>query len=232
MARVVCQVTFEPEQVGFTWCEGPDAFPPYQLRESFLRIFNRAASQARQRLGDLVVAVNSVNAAEGEVRRLAQQLASAGHDLYEAVFGPDTDQEHVAKAARNWLEDLRGRGQIESLEIVINGKRAVPWNVVYDEEPGAESAFAVNDSAGAWGAFWGLRYNLSGGRRVDPRRRDPLPANPRVLLVVDPKVRGELPPEQRQRLLSFAQQRGLLPLIESSDQLRAALRQQRPDVMY
>jgi hypothetical protein len=232
MARVVCQFTFEPEQVGFTWCEGPDAFPPYQLRDSFLRIFNHRASRARQQLGDLVLTVNSFQEDEGAVRRGAHELASAGHDLYEAIFRPDPEQAHVAKAARSWLEDLRTRGEVESLEIVINGKQAVPWNVVYDEEPGGPADFPADGSAGAWGAFWGLRFNLSGGRRVDPRRRNPFPQKPHVLLVVDPKVRSELPPQHQQRLLTFAERRGLLPLIESRAQLITALRERRADVMY
>jgi hypothetical protein len=54
MARVVCKVSARDGRLSFTWSEGPDAFKPYHLRGPFLRLFDRAATEARQALADLV----------------------------------------------------------------------------------------------------------------------------------------------------------------------------------
>jgi hypothetical protein len=117
--------------------------------------------------------------------------------------------------------------------VVIDGNPSIPWNVIYDQPPGEKAFLTEADtSLEWWRPFWGIRYNLAAGRKVDPLRRMPAPAQPTVLLVVDPEIRRGLPAEQQQRLLKFARQPDLPPIVESRDQLAAALADARPNLLY
>jgi hypothetical protein len=132
-----------------------------------------------------------------------------------------------------WLKKLRERNAVESLEVVLDGNPGIPWNVIYDQPP-QERAFLTDadTSRERWRPFWGIRYNLAAGRRVDPLRRMPAPAQPTVLLVVAPEIRRGLPNDQQQLLLEFARQHEVAPLVESRDQLAAVLADGRPDVVH
>ena len=72
-------------------------------------------------------------------------------------------------------------------------------------EPDQEAFLANDDSPDRWLPFWGLRYNLAGGRRVDPLRRVPLVKAPNVLMVIDEDIRKGLPEGQQERLAEFVQ---------------------------
>src|SRR5262249_44591417 len=82
-----------------------------------------------------------------------------------------------------------------------------------------------------WLPFWGVRYNLTGGQRVDPLRRAPVWDKADVLLVVPPDVRQEMPEAHRQRLADFAAAKGV-KVVESKEELVAALEARRPSLMY
>src|SRR5262249_28743355 len=165
------------------------------------------------------------------LRHSCLQLAQAGHELHKRLFKPE--DAGVATKVQQWLMKLRDRNDVESLEVVVDRSPGIPWNLIYDQPP-SEKAFLTeaDTSLERWRPFWGIRYNLAAGRKVDPLRRMPAPAQPTVLLVVDPEIRRGLPEEQHQRLLAFAQKHGLPPPVGSRDQLAAALGERRPDVLY
>src|SRR5207248_309252 len=76
----------------------------------------------------------------------------------------------------------------ERLEIV-GDVFTVPWTILCDQAPDP-AAFAGD---GGWQSFWGRRYDLTGGRRVQWLRGRDLPAQPSVVLALDPVWRGRLP---------------------------------------
>jgi hypothetical protein len=227
---IFCQVAAEADRLSFRWSDGSGAFEPYFLTGQCLVNFWNYAQQARDGLRDLVQAYAG-GAADEELRRTCFQLAQAGHALYRQIFRPDADYVRVAGEVRQWLTLLRAQESIESLEVVLEGARGVPWNVIYDDKPAEKTFLAGGDDCARWLPFWGVRYNLAGGRRVNPLRRLPLLRDPHVLLVIDPFVRDRLPDDQRRRLAEFAGRPGLT-VAESRDGLEEALRERRPDLMY
>ena len=133
----------------------------------------------------------------------------------------------MARQVRQWLIDMRLRGDIESLEIVMDGLQLVPWNIVYEDIP-AEQAFLADDPSPArWEPFWGIRYNLAGGRRVEPLRRISWLEQPRVMMVIDPNIRAGLPDDQKQALATFLNVHQLKP-VENRAGLAEALKSGRP----
>jgi hypothetical protein len=54
MASIVCELVAKPEQVSFTWSEGPASFAPYQRTGQYLIIVRRLVEEATKRPGDLV----------------------------------------------------------------------------------------------------------------------------------------------------------------------------------
>jgi hypothetical protein len=158
-------------------------------------------------------------------------LAQEGHELYERLFRPSEDEIN-ARRIRAWLERLRDGSAVESLELVLEGDPGVAWNVVYDLPPQREAFLGGCSEPGQWQPFWGVRYNLAAGKRVDPLRRVPAPSEPSVRMVVDPIVLGRLPDEQKKRLLNFARTHGDLSLIQTREELVNELSAGRPDLLY
>src|SRR5262249_27560438 len=124
---------------------------------------------------------------------------------------------------------------VTSLELVLDGNPSVPWTVLYDQElsPDTQQAFLTGspDDMARWRPFWGIRYKLAAGPRVDPLRRRSAPPTPNVLLVLDGQVREGLPEGERQRLQKFICDRGLRS-VESRADLEQVLCERRPDLMY
>src|SRR5262249_5830017 len=115
-----------------------------------------------------------------------------------------------------WLRRLRTNGDVETLEVVIEeGEFIVPWTVVYDEDPAGRS-FPLGgpsdpSATDPWASFWGLRYRLGSGKRIDPLRRVSAPASPRLVVVVDSEVEQGLDEEERRRLKTFYDSRSVTP---------------------
>src|SRR5262249_31693117 len=86
---------------------------------------------------------------------------------------------------------------------------------------------------GPWQSFWGCRYHLTGGNRVvlRPNRQRPLPARPRILLVLDREVFKDLPQQHQQDYTAFARDGGHCPASSVGD-LEEALRSNPPDIIY
>jgi WD40 repeat protein len=218
MAQVVCQVLVQSDRFVFIWSEGGAFFEPYSIAGQSLTRLQELMRQAKDRLGQQArTAGDDANA----MQRAAYELARAGHALYEQVLAGDVDQ-----GIRAWL--VARRSDIDTLEIVSDAADVFPWQVVYDEAPD-ERAFAA-EGAG-WHAFWGCRYALSTGRRVNPLRQESLLEQPRVLLAIDPQARASLAEEERQFLTNFTQSHALA-LVESVGRLRAELEGETPDVLY
>jgi hypothetical protein len=152
MAHLFCQVHVDPsaKQAAFTWSEGPASFQPYQITGTRFMLFQKLAKEARERLTDLVKEYLNAGREGGHpttdpcVRKSCFRLAETGHKLYQQVFAPDG-----AREVQEWLEELRDQGQVESLELVLDGPRFVAWNVLYDREPD-EACFLRGEDAGHW----------------------------------------------------------------------------------
>ena len=170
MAHIVCLLNVEADSASFTWSEGPASFEPYTLDGQGFVMFTQLTEQLRGNLRDLVTDYlysqqENDDAISEEVRAASLATARTGYDLYKQVFSPAADQRDKAKRVRRWFEALRDERQIETLEIVVDGVLAIPWNVLYDEKPNKQ-AFLTGEWAGPhWKSFWGIRYNLSGGKK-------------------------------------------------------------------
>jgi hypothetical protein len=239
--RVVCQVKADAAQMTFTWSDGTGQFSPFSFKGGYLRQLQECALACRECLTRMVQdylartnAKDDAGRQEYEVvlRKSCFLLAEAGYKLHQRLFKPEEDT-IPKKQVQPWLKKLRDRSAVESLEVVIDGNPSIPWNVIYDQPPSEKAFLTEADTAlERWRPFWGIRYNLAAGRKVDPLRRMPAPVQPTVLLVVDPETRRGLPEDQQQRLLEFTRKHGLPPPVESRDQLAEALAESRPDVLY
>ena len=114
--------------------------------------------------------------------------------------------------------------------MVLDGLGPVPWNVFFEQEP-VEKAFLSAESLDCWRPFWGIRYDLAGGRRVEPLRRLPWLNEPKVLLVICPTIFESLPAEQKATLDAFVSTGGF-KVIGSKAELAAEMEELRPDLMY
>ena len=227
---LVCRVVSEPDKLGIGWSVGSSCFESYTLTGRGLRRFNDLAVAARAQLSDL--ADDYLNGSPEELRRSSLEVARVGHDLYQQLFQPAPGiQELLAGQVRAWLADMRERGAIESLEVVMVGPVSpVPWNVLYEAPPSEEVFLAEPGDPARWEPFWGVRYNLACGRPVEPLRRVWM-RKPRLLMVIDPMTRGLLPADQQQALAVFLDARGL-KAVESRPALVEALKGGRPEILY
>jgi hypothetical protein len=228
MSKVVCLMNVEAERATFTWSEGPASFEPYTLDGMVYQDFKEIAAAAREKLANLV---KDYLFDEQAVPKSAFALAEAGHELYQAMFQPGAEQARQARQVRKWLEKLAQQQEVDTLEVVVESPWSLSWNIIYDQEPDKAAFLSGDDNPDRWKPFWGLRYNLAGGRKVDPLRRMPLLNDPKVLLVVDRDIRIGLPEEQQKRLADFAE-RHELKLVDNKDELQNAVKAQRPDLLY
>src|SRR5262245_50479161 len=192
-ADLVCQVIGKADQVTFIWSDGPASFPPYDLTGNGAKRFRDLARQARQQLRNVVK--DYLYGADEDVRRSSYELAQVGYRLYQQIFRPSAERRDLAEKICRWLAEMRDHEAVESLEFVMDGLEPVPWNVIYEREPDEAAFLAGGQGPGHWEPFWGIRYNLAGGRRVEPLRRLPWLKSPglRLLMIVDPEVRRGLP---------------------------------------
>ena len=228
-SEIVCQVIGRSDQVTFIWSEGPASFEPYQLTGQGFVAFRNLANQSREALSVLVK--DYLQGTDDDLRRSGFALAKVGFKLYQQIFRPAAGpSQYVAKRARDWLVELYGYNQIKSLEIVMDGFGPIPWNVIYDKEP-KEADFLSGECVECWRPFWGLRYNLAGGRRVEPLRRLPWLVNPKLLMVIDPSIHAGLPDEQKLRLEEFVLEHNVRVAV-TKEALASEMEERRPDVMY
>jgi WD40 repeat protein len=249
MANVVCQIAFmslsgkpEEDKVTLRWWQGGSYFNPYYLSGDSLIGLRDRAQNARSRLEALVGSTAGNAHQPHEFDEGCYALARAGYELYEQLFLPDLPgQQSSAREVFQWLDHLRRADPIESLEIVfVNGANeespipwnlvgAIPWNLVNEVDPDTVSSRPTNGNSALWQSFWGIRYNLGGGRRVDPLRRVPL-TQPSVLLVLDPEV---VPDADRRQLEWELKPHCTLTVVKNLDELEKKLVSgTRYDLMY
>src|SRR5262249_25574005 len=104
---------------------------------------------------------------------------------------------YVADGLWTWCPPLRRITPCRSRTRLGRTDTYIPWNLVYEEDPQTRASPVGIGNLDPWEPFWGFRYNLGGGRKVDPSRRRPLRVRPAVLLVTDPQF---LTPAEKQQL--------------------------------
>jgi hypothetical protein len=233
--HIVCQATADPQsdELELLWSEGAGFFEPYRLRDIPLKRFDRAIGAARKALVKVVL-----RSRDGKAELLPDPclaLARAGYELYEALFpSKKAPQNQDPEEVRAWLEGL---SDVESLEVLLAEKdatrtrstpRAVPWNVLYDKPPDPNLFLAPGKHPTLWEPFWGVRYNLAVGRKVDPRRRMSFDRKLHVVFVVDPQV---LPADEWSKLQAFAE-RQAYPILRSRAELESYRNEQPVDLLY
>jgi len=245
MDTVACRVCVEAkEKVRFTWSLGHAPFDPYCLTElclgNLLEVAEEARTCLRRLVDDELQLAQSQDdcqrrdSLENQVRQDSYALATIGYKLYQQLFLvslPDSRQERYAQEVRQWLAELRpDRGQEKiSVELILEGNLAVPWNVVYDMEPQEAEFLTTPPSVNRWLPFWGCRYYLAGGQEVRPTKRSPLGRS--VLLVLDEGVFKALPPTIRQEYRAFAENGGHT-IVATEEKVEEALKGRPPDMIY
>lgn len=228
MPHVVCLLDVQDDRFTFTWSEGPASFEPYCLEGQACVALRELAAELREKLSNVV---KSYLYSPETVAEDSFSLARTGNDLYKQIFNPGADQRSRAKDIRTWLEALRDRKLVETIEVVVDGAWSMPWNALYDEKPDKARYLEAGEGKTHWKPFWGVQYNLTGGKRVDPRYRNPRIVDPSVLMVVDEPIQAGLPDDQQKRIDDFVSSRGL-NIVRNKDALRDAIDEQRPDIIY
>lgn len=213
MASLACQVFVQPERIGFVWSEGPAAFEPYYLTGSQASAFHQALATGKAQLQEFAHAPDRAGA--------AFVLAQAGHELHQQMFAPE-----AAGEVRAWLTSHGDA--VPSLEIIGDGAELLPWTIVYDRKP---EAGQFGKGGTGWQAFWGLRYPLIMGRRVNPLRRLRVLEKPVVALAIDPALSEGISAADREKLQQLLSAHNMLA-IESRERLVGELKAMPVDVFF
>jgi WD40 repeat protein len=238
MANVVCQVINRDDRMEFIWSARGGFFEPYAIEGPDLSALRDDAAAARVALEALVTVRNERGSPEDD-RAASRELAEAGYRLFYRILPFFRDRATTSRAVRGWLRGLHDEPERTSLEVVVEETAAVaadecriPWNLVYDTDPDdAMAAPEGDDDRERWRPFWGIRYDLTCGRRVEPLRRRVAWADPRVVVVVDPPAYARMHEDQRRRIDDFLAARRL-ERVETIDGLKRALREGQPRLLY
>jgi WD40 repeat protein len=134
-------------------------------------------------------------------------LASLGQQLYRAIFPSG------AAAIQAWLSELARGNQIEKFEILSDSPGVIPWNIVCED---------------AAAGFWGARFNLGVGRRVNVLRLNLAIVSPTQLAAADLALMEQLSATQKP-LLNPLRDAG--KLVHARESLADELKRQSPDVL-
>ena len=235
MSGIVCQVINQANRAEFTWSQGGGSFRPYVVEGMEWQGLRDLCQQARAGLAKLVDALNR-GAPEAEHGPLAYGLAEVGFKLYNRIL-PNSDP--TSKSVRTWLEGSRGRSDALGLEVVLEERStelglvlAVPWNLVYDQPAiAAKAAFLHGKDTERWRPFWGVRYKLTSGRRVEPWRRAPVWKAPKVIVVIDPQAYETLAEDSKTSLDALLAECELEP-VHSIEGLQETLLKGYPHFLY
>lgn len=203
MASIVCQVLHRADRISFLWSEGEASFEPYHLEGA-----------ERTDLLELAAQIHAQITTDD-----AGALARLGNRLYRTVFRLDAGDPGSATTVQGWLSDQAQAGRIEAIEFLSDLPGVIPWNLLLDSIP--------SDGA-AWSPFFGSRFVLGAGRRVNILRQNPVQVNPILRLAGDPDLldaAGETAQE------FIADQRNAGRLATSTEGLADELSKQVPDVL-
>ncbi len=198
MARIVCQVLHRSDRVSFLWSEGAAAFEPYHLEGAERARLLELAGQIRDKL-----AASDLGA-----------VASLGQQLYRTLFRLDAGDPGPAAAVHAWLAPLASGNQIDKLEFLSDSPGLIPWNTL-NEESSAQQ-------------FWGARFSLGVGRRVNTLRQIPILTTPLPVMAGDIDLVDRLSDAQRP-LLNPLRDAGRL--WHTSVALQDALTKRIPDIL-
>jgi WD40 repeat protein len=202
------------------WSEGAASFEPYHVEGVALEAFHESAQQARQSLAA---------ALESDFRDAADELATLGDQLYRSLFQLD-HASPAAQAVHGWWRELQTKNAVDSLEVLSDRPGSIPWNLVYEPPPDGSAARDVSGSSPAIQPFWGNRFALGVGRRVNPHRVFPFFEKPDLLVALDPASADPLPSDLRQQFDQLVAYAGG-NVVNTFDALTERLRRQAPDVL-
>ena len=198
MARIVCQVLHRADRITFLWSEGAASFEPYHLEGAERASLLEIAGQIHAQL------------AEGNAP------AKLGHQLFRGIFRLDAGDPGSAAAVYPWMVDQAQGQKIDRLEFLSDFPGLIPWNVLLDD-PAADAT-----------RFWGVRFNLGAGRRVNILRQNPVQVNPSQLIAADGDLVNQLSETQRSGLASLREAGKLVDSVFTfADELTKAV----PDVL-
>jgi len=119
------------------------------------------------------------------------EVAKLGHQLYRAIFCLDASDAKVAHGVQTWVHAQAG--MIDRVEFLSDAPGVIPLNVLIDDTTGDVAQ-----------KFWGVRYSLGAGRRVNVLRQAPVLDGPTPLAVLDSDLApntNDLMPQLRDRHL-------------------------------
>jgi WD40 repeat protein len=209
VARIVCQVLHRSGCISVIWSEGAAFFEPYHLEGSEYDGFLNLAGSIHERLAA------SAGGAE---------LAQLGHQLYRALFRLDAGAAG-AHEIHSWFSALAREGRIDQLEFLGDAPACFPWNVLIEEVPPADSFQPAGEG---WQRFFGARFNLGAGRRVNTLRAVPFVEATPLLFAVDPTLASRLDATHQARLEPFRRQ-GLL--LQSAAEVSHHLEHNEPAIV-
>lgn len=139
-------------------------------------------------------------------------LAPLGHRIYRAVFRLDAGDPGSAQAVRTWITAQASANAIDRIDFLCDAPGAVPWNLLRDE--GAE--------------FWGKRFVVSAGRRVNPLRQTPAFVSKTQVAAIDADLLAQLGEPELRLLNPLRDVKGLLHAITSVED---ELKKSTPDIV-
>jgi WD40 repeat protein len=214
VARIVCQVLHRADRITFLWSEGAASFEPYHLEGAERANLLGLAGQIHAKLAH----------ADGA------ELAQLGHQLYRALFRREANDYGSAEAVQAWLTKLIATDGIEKLEFLSDSPGLIPWNVLIEDAPLTPSPSPERRGemdGDVWQRFWGARFNLGAGRRVNALRQNPTQINPTQLYAVDLDLVQQLSAAQQPFLDPLRTAGTLLHTVAS---LTDDLRKRVPDI--
>jgi hypothetical protein len=112
------------------------------------------AADIRTKLEALVD--EAINDPEAILGPLLKDLAKAGRELYDTLFGKDPDHPGRALMIKRWLE---GKPQPLRLNFIVDGYVHIPWSLIF----GGDHDRIPNDSVDIahFSDFWCLKYLLT-----------------------------------------------------------------------
>jgi WD40 repeat protein len=197
VARIVCQVLHRLDRITFLWSEGGASFEPYHLEGA-------ESAQLLQIAGQIHAPLAAADNAK---------LVNLGHQLYRAVFRRDASERGSADGIQAWLAKLSAGNSIERLEFLSDSPGLIPWNVLLDEADSAPKG------------FWGARFNLGAGRRVNALRQSPTQVQPTQLFAADRGLVDQLPADRQLKPGDAGK------LVNRIPALRDEIKESAPDIL-
>lgn len=134
-----------------TWSKGAKDQEPFSISTSLI---TQRADSVRDALQDLVEAGRTGQ--HDQYDDMVRTLAQAGHELYEALFfGEDDEDRRKANHARSWVENKLASDQ-DVITFNFPSRKHFPWGLIYDRLVTNETAPAELRKH-----FWCVKYSAT-----------------------------------------------------------------------